>query len=1009
MADETAANEKTVLGQSQIFTPEVINDIHMKAELGRYRMRGFSMFKKIPHWDELMFLPGTLTRFVIEGYREKCETKTVLGARFAKKPIELDIPIYITGMSFGALSIEAKMALAKGASMAGTATCSGEGGMIPPERDLSTKWYYQIIQSRYGFNPHHLMLADAVEFFIGQGCKVGLGGHLMGQKVTEQVAEMRSLPPGIDQRSPARHPDWLGPDDLSLKIQETREATNYEIPIQLKLGAARVYDDVRMAAKCGPDIIYLDGAEGGTGAGPHIATEETGIPLMAAIPEARRALEDVGLADEIDLVVAGGIRNGGDIAKCIALGANAVSIGTSALIALGSHKEIEGTDYEGDVRRPGEQLLPLAHRSRPGGHHHPGPRAAQAAERRRGGRAGLQLPAHPHARGADARPGVRQDRRAQPRAGGPLRADDGGGRDGEGPARGHQLHPRCHRGARAGAHRAPARARTWRTPSTSCPSPRRSRDERLRTGHARASTPRSSRGSATRTRRTRRSWTTSTWRPRRRATTSTGSRTSTSSWRTARRPSSTATPTRSSRSTSPSRRGRRTTSRARCSSSTCRRATPTASSSRRPTRSSRSPSSARGSRARGRSARTTSHPSWRAGSLRCTDVLSPKLPASVTHLVIGAGVHGLSTAWHLAADGEDVLVVDKTGIAAGASGIACGVVRNNYFQPAMAGAHGRLRRGLGVRPRGVQLPRRPATSRSALPASRATSPRSTSARSASATRRELHLGAEAVERHMRSLYSDWRAPGLTVCLHEHAGGFAFNKESMLGLADKARRAGAQIVEGVEVTGFEFDNSQARHRGGDERGTHRGRAGRRRRRPVGRVAVGDARPARPARRAPARRQPRRGPADVDVLVPAGGRGRGRSGDVRHRRRARVRGPPRRLRPAAAAPTTATLVTEESWGIYFKPDRESVQGGAAPLKLGSRVRGRPVPDRHRRPRLPRHVVGGAEPLPGPLRGRAAEVPAAALRRRRAPSRWTTSPCSTTCGRTCSSPPTPTTATR
>ena len=166
--------------------------------------------------------------------------------------------------------------------------------MIPPERDLSTKWYYQVIQSRYGFNPHHLMLADAIEFFIGQGCKVGLGGHLMGQKVTEQVAEMRSLPAGIDQRSPARHPDWLGPDDLSLKVQETREATNYEVPIQLKLGAARVYDDVRMAAKCGPDIIYLDGAEGGTGAGPHVAAEETGIPLMAAIPEARRALEDVG-------------------------------------------------------------------------------------------------------------------------------------------------------------------------------------------------------------------------------------------------------------------------------------------------------------------------------------------------------------------------------------------------------------------------------------------------------------------------------------------------------------------------------------------------------------------------------------------------------------------------------------------------------------------------------------------------------------------------------------------
>jgi glutamate synthase domain-containing protein 2 len=182
---------------------------------------------------------------------------------------------------------------------------------------------------------------------------VGLGGHLMGQKVTEQVAEMRSLPVGIDQRSPARHPDWLGPDDLSLKVQEIREATDYQVPIQLKLGAARVYDDVRMAAKCGPDTIYLDGAEGSTGAGPHTATEETGIPLMAAIPEARRALEDVGLADEIDLVVAGGIRNGADVAKALALGASAVAIGQSALMALNCNKEIPGvTDYEGTVGVP---------------------------------------------------------------------------------------------------------------------------------------------------------------------------------------------------------------------------------------------------------------------------------------------------------------------------------------------------------------------------------------------------------------------------------------------------------------------------------------------------------------------------------------------------------------------------------------------------------------------------------------------------------------------------------
>jgi methylamine---glutamate N-methyltransferase subunit C len=345
---KTARRNTHLLGRSFIFPPEVIDDIHIKSELGRYRMRGFSLFKKIPSWDDLTFLPGTLTRFVIEGYREKCITRTVLGPR-AKRPMVLDIPIYITGMSFGALSYEAKIALARGATMAGTATCSGEGGMIPDERRYSIKWYYQCIQSRYGFNPHHLRLADACEFFIGQGCKVGLGGHLMGQKVTDQVAEMRSLPAGIDQRSPARHPDWLGPDDLALKIQEIREATNWEIPIQLKLGAARVYDDVRMAAKTDPDIIYIDGMEGGTGAGPHIATEETGVPGIAAIRQARKALDDVDRSGEISLVYAGGIRNGADVAKALALGADAVAIGHSALMALNCNKDIPEADYEKEI------------------------------------------------------------------------------------------------------------------------------------------------------------------------------------------------------------------------------------------------------------------------------------------------------------------------------------------------------------------------------------------------------------------------------------------------------------------------------------------------------------------------------------------------------------------------------------------------------------------------------------------------------------------------------------
>ena len=343
-----------VLGRNFMFPPHVIDDIHIKANLGRYRMRGMALFKQIPSWDDLTFLPGTLTRFVIEGYREKCETRTVIGPG-AERPLVLDIPIYITGMSFGALSYEAKVALARGATMAGTATCSGEGGMLPDERRYSEKWLYQCIQSRYGFNPHHMRLADGVEFFIGQGCKVGLGGHLMGQKVTDQVAEMRSLPAGIDQRSPARHPDWLGPDDLALKIEEIREATKWQVPIQLKLGAARVYDDVRMAAKTGPDSIYMDGMEGSTGAGPHLATEETGVPGIAAIRQARKALDDVGKTGAITLVYAGGIRNGADVAKALALGADAVAIGTAAMVALNCNKDIPEADYEGTVGVPAGQ------------------------------------------------------------------------------------------------------------------------------------------------------------------------------------------------------------------------------------------------------------------------------------------------------------------------------------------------------------------------------------------------------------------------------------------------------------------------------------------------------------------------------------------------------------------------------------------------------------------------------------------------------------------------------
>ena len=305
---------RTVLGRSPIFTPEVINDIHMKAELGRYRMRGFSMFKKIPHWDDLMFMPGTLTRFVIEGYREKCETKTVLGA-VREEPDRARHPRLHHRH-------ELRRALARGEDGAREGRVHGRDGDVLGRGRDDPAGARPLDEVVLPVHPEPVRVQPAPPDARGRLRvlhRPGLQGRPRrppdGPEGHRAGGRDAPLLPGIDQRSPAA--SRLARAGRPSKIQEIREATDYQIPIQLKLGAARVYDDVRMAAKCGPDIIYLDGAEGGTGAGPHIATEETGIPLMAAIPEARRALEDVGLADEIDLVVAGGIRNGGDVAKAL--------------------------------------------------------------------------------------------------------------------------------------------------------------------------------------------------------------------------------------------------------------------------------------------------------------------------------------------------------------------------------------------------------------------------------------------------------------------------------------------------------------------------------------------------------------------------------------------------------------------------------------------------------------------------------------------------------------------
>jgi glutamate synthase domain-containing protein 2 len=269
----------------------------------------------------------------------------VLGTRFAKKPIQLKIPVTIAGMSFGALSGAAKEALGRGATIAGTSTTTGDGGMTEEERGHSRTLVYQYLPSRYGMNPRDLRRADAIEIVVGQGAKPGGGGMLLGQKITERVAGMRNLPPGIDQRSACRHPDWTGPDDLEIKIEELREITGWEKPIYVKVGASRPYYDIALAVKAGADVVVLDGMQGGTAATQEVFIEHVGLPILAAIRPAVQALQDLGLHRQVQLIVSGGIRTGADVAKALALGADAVAIGTAALIALGDNDPTLEAEY----------------------------------------------------------------------------------------------------------------------------------------------------------------------------------------------------------------------------------------------------------------------------------------------------------------------------------------------------------------------------------------------------------------------------------------------------------------------------------------------------------------------------------------------------------------------------------------------------------------------------------------------------------------------------------------
>ena len=328
--------EKKVI-KSQTFTDTTNAEIRRAAKTGIYDIRGGGAKRRVPHFDDLLFLGASISRYPLEGYREKCATNVILGTRFAKKPLRLDIPITVAGMSFGALSGPAKEALGRGATAAGTSTTTGDGGMTKEERQHSKTLIYQYLPSRYGMNPDDLRKSDAIEVVIGQGAKPGGGGMLLGQKISDRVADMRNLPQGIDQRSACRHPDWTGPDDLEIKILELREITKWEKPIFVKVGGARPFFDTTLAVKAGADVVVLDGMQGGTAATQDVFIEHVGLPTLACISPAVEALRELGMHRKVQLIVSGGIRNGADVAKALALGADAVSIGTAALIAIGDN------------------------------------------------------------------------------------------------------------------------------------------------------------------------------------------------------------------------------------------------------------------------------------------------------------------------------------------------------------------------------------------------------------------------------------------------------------------------------------------------------------------------------------------------------------------------------------------------------------------------------------------------------------------------------------------------
>lgn len=338
-----------------VWTTQTIEEIHAKAETGEYELRGFGTMGLLPHFDGLTIVPSQLAgNPPRDKYREHFDMDVVIGERTCSRPIHLRLPFVFAAMSYGAISKEGKMAFAAAAARLGTLANTGEGGMFPGEAAIAhgydstraakkavRRWEpggYLAVQwstGRWGVSLDYLQASDAIEIKIGQGAKPGMGGHLLGKKVTPDVAKVRGIPVGTDALSPCRHYDAPQGKDLKTQVDILRDVTAYEKPILFKLGPARPYQDAYIAADAGADAISIDGMAGGTGASPDVVTQNAGIPTIACIRQAAKALRDMGLKDRVKLIALGGMRNGADAYKAIALGADAIGFGSAAQIALG--------------------------------------------------------------------------------------------------------------------------------------------------------------------------------------------------------------------------------------------------------------------------------------------------------------------------------------------------------------------------------------------------------------------------------------------------------------------------------------------------------------------------------------------------------------------------------------------------------------------------------------------------------------------------------------------------